>query len=1092
MKRLVCLASLTLGVSAFAQLNAENINSGEQLMKGFEAFEDENYLKAIEFYQNIPKNDTNYANSLYETGLAYYLNKDYQKALDVLEKAKKYDGELGGQLYTLIASSYDELEQPEKAIEIYTEAIENFGKDHNAYFNRGITYYNMEKYEEAVKDFQMAIHYNYGHVKSHFLLGKIAVKHKQYAQAILSLSTALYAAPYTKFAPDIVNLLEDISKGNELGDTDNPDLFEDQKMFEDINLLIKNQVALNKKYDFKQSLPTLFGRQLHLIANGTELDEKNTGFWAKHYLPMYKQIAADEKMDNVICYMLVGYLDGNKKYYKKAYKKSDGDDRRYIVQTYFDFATKHYINHHGKEQEVYINYEDGQLGAIGFVENDEPVGAWEYYNNQGNIAAEGNWSDDGKKEGVWKYYYPDGSLKETSTFVENEVNGVTTFYYKGLNLPSRQLTIKDGLAQDSSIYFYKSGDIKEIELYKDNELHGLNTAYYENGAVRYKANYKEGEVEGDIEVYFANGKLSRILPFKEGKRNGEFIEYHPNGKEAAKGTYLDGEFNGPFTTYYPDGTVAEEKYFKEGKLAGTHKVYYPDGTINEIHQFDESGKENGVLEEYRQDGTKLCEITIKKGNVEGYKYFKADGSVFAEDAIKGKTFHVKYYHTNLNLRAEGDLVDGERDGEWKFYNSYGVLSSIENFDMGENNGEVKEYYSNGKVKEKYNYKDGDLDGLYTVFNENGTISFEGFYEDGNASGSFYNYYKNGSIQTIRFYTGHEKHGEQEYYAPNNKLELVEKYEFGTFKYLEEVDTLGNKGKQEVMKHLEMSFYDPTHTYMTFKKEYKNNEQNGKAIAYFPSGKVSFEGQYVNGSAEGEFKNYHYNGQLSYVRTYENDELTGVAKKYYPDGSLQLEANYVDGERDGEYKSYYDNGKVDYIGNYKFGVRHGKMYNYNYAGELYLIRHYSYDVLIGYSYLGKDNKEVAMIPLAQGTGKVVTYFPNGKKALEQERISGEIEGKSTTYYSSGKVAEDEEFINTEYHNECKYYYPNGNLREVENYIVGDFHGDQKYYHSNGKLRREIHYISDEAFGLSKIYDAKGKVIRSTYYYNDEIITDEIFK
>jgi antitoxin component YwqK of YwqJK toxin-antitoxin module len=53
--------------------------------------------------------------------------------------------------------------------------------------------------------------------------------------------------------------------------------------------------------------------------------------------------------------------------------------------------------------------------------------------------------------------------------------------------------------------------------------------------------------------------------------------------------------------------------------------------------------------------------------------------------------------------------------------------------------------------------------------------------------------------------------------------------------------------------------------------------------------------YVNGLIEGEYKEYHENGNLSAIYNYVNDKLEGEYKSYHPNGNLYRQHIYSYGE-----------------------------------------------------------------------------------------------------------------------------------------------------------------------------------------------------
>src|SRR5690348_9619313 len=67
-----------------------------------------------------------------------------------------------------------------------------------------------------------------------------------------------------------------------------------------------------------------------------------------------------------------------------------------------------------------------------------------------------------------------------------------------------------------------------------------------------------------------------------------------------------------------------------------------------------------------------------------------------------------------------------------------------------------------------------------------------------------------------------------------------------------------------------TYYDPMH--MQVEEDYfvrEDNQMEGKYRKYFPSGRLSIEGTFVNGLRSGTFYEYHPNGTLIRKINYEN-------------------------------------------------------------------------------------------------------------------------------------------------------------------------------------------------------------------------------
>ena len=80
-----------------------------------------------------------------------------------------------------------------------------------------------------------------------------------------------------------------------------------------------------------------------------------------------------------------------------------------------------------------------------------------------------------------------------------------------------------------------------------------------------------------------------------------------------------------------------------------------------------------------------------------------------------------------------------------------------------------------------------------------------------------------------------------------------------------------------------------------------------------------EGIWFSGiKGKGEYKEWHYNGQLAIDANYKNGELNGQYKQWSEDGQLEIDAEYKNDEEDGQYKQWHDNGQLKIDAKYNDG------------------------------------------------------------------------------------------------------------------------------------------------------------------------------
>ena len=104
-------------------------------------------------------------------------------------------------------------------------------------------------------------------------------------------------------------------------------------------------------------------------------------------------------------------------------------------------------------------------------------------------------------------------------------------------------------------------------------------------------------------------------------------------------------------------------------------------------------------------------------------------------------------------------------------------------------------------------------------------------------------------------------------------------------------------------------------------EILNGKPHGKGIKYNKNGNIIYEGECINGKAEGNGK-YIYEDGSFYIGEWKNDLKHGKGIEYYKNGNIKYDGYFIDGKYEGNGK-YIDEDGEYYIGEFKNGLCHGK-------------------------------------------------------------------------------------------------------------------------------------------------------------------------
>jgi len=185
--------------------------------------------------------------------------------------------------------------------------------------------------------------------------------------------------------------------------------------------------------------------------------------------------------------------------------------------------------------------------------------------------------------------------------------------------------------------------------------------------------------------------------------------------------------------------------------------------------------------------------------------------------------------------------------------------------------------------------------------EAGKIIFEGLFKDNKPQGIFKYYYP---FDTVKAIIDFKKDGAYSYaklFHPTGKIMAKGKY-------------VGESIKDSVWL-----YYDDLGVMMS-KETYTNGKKNGKALVYFPNGKLAEE------------------------KNFKSDVLHGNMKQYYDGTKVKSEANYIEGKQEGKSVFYFPNGIAAATGFYKNGLKNGPWIYKNQEGKVTEKELYEYGIL----------------------------------------------------------------------------------------------------------------------------------------------------
>jgi len=127
--------------------------------------------------------------------------------------------------------------------------------------------------------------------------------------------------------------------------------------------------------------------------------------------------------------------------------------------------------------------------------------------------------------------------------------------------------------------------------------------------------------------------------------------------------------------------------------------------------------------------------------------------------------------------------------------------------------------------------------------------------------------------------------------------------------------------------------------------------------------------------------------------------------------------------------------------------------------------YNGKVFSGYIIQEQPNNHILIskTPIIEGltTGKVLGFFENGHKLLEQSLVRDRQEGAYIQWWRNGQ---------------CRYQFF---------YKDDQYDGKQKAFFENGRLREEANYSAGKLDGLQRVWDEKGQLISNYTIRNNKV-------
>lgn len=410
------------------------------------------------------------------------------------------------------------------------------------------------------------------------------------------------------------------------------------------------------------------------------------------------------------------------------------------------------------------------------------------YNPDGFKTSTAVYNDKGQKDNDYLLYYSSGAVKEKSTYINGELNGMLSGYYPN-GLKEYEVIYKNGKKHGLYKSYYINGKPKEEGWYSDDKLNGDWINFNIKGEIETRSTYLNNDLTGVREFYFANGKLDYEEVFRTGWMQA-ILQYDTAGKLISSSKIVNG--SGKYKGLFSSGKTQYEGEYVQGELHGPFTNYFYNGSPQIVKNYNH-GFLDGEYVEYHYGGKLAAKGKYKLGQKEGaWKYYLADGSLYKEETYndEGLQGKVPYYFTNGKVEREIEYKNGKKHGTLRRFAEDGQLSYILYFkdnlitgytfpdkksqlmpviSLPGGKGKINTFYSNGNKSAEMEYSDGEMIGVYRLYHPNGKVYYESNELYGITNGRISEYYLNGNLKSEYNYYYDSLDGPYKEYYENGKL-----------------------------------------------------------------------------------------------------------------------------------------------------------------------------------------------------------------------------------------------------------------------------------------------------------------------------------
>lgn len=1108
MKKITILLLLLCSVNfVFSQQTKQIVkvgNTSEIIDKGAELFEAGDYMAALKEFSKVPEGDPEYNNAQYDIAYVQTQMEDYSGALQTLTKllTNPLNAPSVNHGYMLLAGVYEELEQYDKALEIYQLLLERMPYNANLRCYTANCLFQFDRYEEAYEHAKMAVLISPASRKAHFFYGLANMFLGYTVPGVLAFNYAVLLDNGNIRPLGYLESLYDqgIYVFNQDNKIDVSDKYEEMNEFyAPLMKQIETKDYFQKQFKSLSSIDLELVKANQLIMQNVLVRPNSYTIEDQLYVPFFKSVLRNNMYDVMSYYQLAETDVNDGKVAKKAAKMTKKFQNliTMLVQHLDEVAARGLgIENNGDTTYIYERLNLVRWGAVLHQEDGNMVenGIWKRLEN--NAVSEVLHYKMGALDGLAEVY-ENGQLLYKVNYRDGEPNGVITAYYVDPYCHTRQLSdstvLVDGKRNGPSFKYSFSGNLTQEANVIDGKKFGPAKEYNNQGILMKEAEYLEDEVVGEEKFYYENGKLESVNKYTPAGVN--YVSYYVSGVKKREFLLRNDSVVGPYLAYYPDGKLKNRTFYNDkGQADGSEYRYYRSGVPSVYREW-----KNGEMlfeQAYRRNGKPNFRADYQDGKLISVTTYNPDSSVRETSVMKDHHVSYKFYSENGILQYEATVDENsDFDGVKTIYYPSGQIHETASFQKGLMQGVCQDYYGNGRLRSYAEFDGGKPDGLVVHYADNAanSVQTEGVYKQDVPVGMHYEYYEDGNLKTKTQYDEEGTVQSVTEYFPDGIIKAESFYYKGNdflarfYNRNGEIiaaDTLRAASGTIAVRNANGAVYAT--------REVVNGELHGLQILYDLQGNPNDTTRYISGLLDGkQVLRYAINPA---VKASECDYVLGVIQgkyvSYAIDGSKDFELMCEDGVAQGMGKYYDLNGNPSFEIFYDAGVAEGIATSYATDGKTVVQeRLFENDECIAVSCRQADGTMSDFVKM-KGEQQFKCYYSANQVSMVYNTNNGQKEGMYARYYPDGKAYTTINYKAGLKDGSSLVYYPDGKIHEESEYKDGLKHGAYKFYYDNGQLQFEGNYYYDLPHGEFKAYSRDGKLLRKVTVLYSEVMSEEV--